>query len=115
MWASLALNREPSSQVASLRVGLQYQWLELDLRRALVERRGGIMRDVLDTLSFARRATHTMCTRDDPGPAMDYLLRLCVRAGRLRKTEGQKCGGSMSRDSNASLEAVRPTLPDRGA
>jgi predicted ATP-grasp superfamily ATP-dependent carboligase len=115
MWASLALNREPSSQVASLQVGLQYQWLELDLRRALVERRGGIMRDVLDTLSFARRATHTMCTRDDPGPAMDYVRRLCVRAGRLRKTEGQKCGGSMSRDSNASLEAVRPTLPDRGA
>jgi hypothetical protein len=56
-----------------------------------------------------------MCTRDDPGPAMDYVRRLCVRAGRLRKTEGQKCGGSMSRDSNASLEAVRPTLPDRGA
>jgi predicted ATP-grasp superfamily ATP-dependent carboligase len=109
MWASLAMNTQPSLPAVSVQDGLRYQWLELDLRRALVERRGGIMKDLVDTLSFARRATHTMCTRDDLRPAIDYLLRLCVRARHRRKSEGQGCGGGMSEDSNASREGVRPT------
>ncbi|MDQ4029028.1 MAG: hypothetical protein M3214_13415, partial [Actinomycetota bacterium] len=112
MWASLASNRQPLSRPASLEFGLEYQWLELDLRRALVERRGGIMKDVVDTLSFARRATHTMCTRNDPGPALDYLFRLCVRASHRSKSGGRNGRGGFSENSEATQEAVRPT---RGA
>jgi predicted ATP-grasp superfamily ATP-dependent carboligase len=115
MWASLAMDGHPSSEPLSLQAGLRYQWLELDLRRALVERRGGIMNDLVDTLSFARRATHTMCTRDDPGPAFDYLVRLCVRAIQRRKTERQKCSLGPPQNSHTNLESVRPTLRDRGA
>jgi predicted ATP-grasp superfamily ATP-dependent carboligase len=115
MWAALAMNRKPSSGCTSLQVGLRYQWLELDLRRALVERRGGVMKDLVDTLSFARRATHTMCTRDDLGPAIDYLFRLCLRASQRRRTEGQARGGSMPELSDTSLEEVRSGLRDRGA
>ena len=112
MWASLATSTRPLSRPPSLEIGLEYQWLELDLRRALVERRGGIMKDLVDTLSFARRATHTMCTRDDPGPAIDYLFRLCIRASHRRKSGGRNGGVDISENFDATLEAVRRT---RGA
>jgi predicted ATP-grasp superfamily ATP-dependent carboligase len=115
MWAALAMNREPPSGASTLQVGLRYQWLELDLRRALVERRGGVMKDIVDTLSFARRAKHTMCTKDDPGPAIDYLFRLCVRASQRRKMEAQKFAGGMSETSNTGRKEVRPGLRDRHA
>jgi predicted ATP-grasp superfamily ATP-dependent carboligase len=112
MWASLATSTQPLSRPPSLEIGLEYQWLELDLRRALVERRGGMMKDLVDTLSFARRATHTMCTRDDLGPAIDYLFRLCVRASHRRKSGGRNGGVDNSENFDATLEAVRRT---RGA
>jgi hypothetical protein len=66
-------------------------------------------------LSFARRAKHTMCTKDDPGPAIDYLFRLCVRASQRRKMEAQKFPGGMSETSNTGRKEVRPGLRDRHA
>jgi predicted ATP-grasp superfamily ATP-dependent carboligase len=82
MWAALATNRPVSNHDCCLPEGLRYQWLELDLRRALAERRGGTIRDLLDTLAYARRATHTMWTKDDPRPAFDYLAQLGARLTR---------------------------------
>jgi predicted ATP-grasp superfamily ATP-dependent carboligase len=90
MWASLAVNGRSSFPAASLPAGLRYQWLELDLRRALVERRGGIVKDLVDTLSFARGATHTMSVRDDLRPTVHYLRRLVVRASHRHTKEERK-------------------------
>jgi predicted ATP-grasp superfamily ATP-dependent carboligase len=79
MWACLATEREVSTRCDSLPAGVRYQWLELDLRRAFVERKGGAIRDLVDTLSASRGAIHTMWRRDDLAPGIDYLIRSCVR------------------------------------
>jgi predicted ATP-grasp superfamily ATP-dependent carboligase len=79
MWAALATDTHVPTNTMTLPEGLRYQWLELDLRRALVERRGGALNDILDTLRYGRHAIHTMGRKDDPRPAVDYLLRLCGR------------------------------------
>ena len=44
-WAALATGRSPGMTPAP-RIGTRYQWLEGDLRRAFVERRGGLVADL---------------------------------------------------------------------
>ena len=45
-----------------------YAWLAGDLRRASVERRGGLAADVADTLRWGRGAQHSVWDLRDPGP-----------------------------------------------
>lgn len=61
--------------------GIRYQWLEGDLRRAMVERRGGLLRDVLGSLAFAPTAVHSVWLAADPVPALRYGSHLLRRAG----------------------------------
>jgi len=65
------------------RVGVRYQWLEGDLRRARVERTGGLLRDVWGCLRFAPGATHSLWSPRDPWPAIAFSGILAGRA--LRK------------------------------
>lgn len=55
VWARSALGATPAEPVLS-RPGVRWQRLRTDLRRARAERRGGLVRDVADTLAFAPRA-----------------------------------------------------------
>jgi hypothetical protein len=80
-WANLATGRPV--EVHEPRIGVRYQWLEGDLRRAMVERKGGRLADVKSCLSYARGATHSVWSWSDPGPALSYVTRLSARA--LRK------------------------------
>jgi len=81
VWASLATGREPPQAVPAAD-GVRFHWLEGDPRRALVERRGGLARDVLDCLLYARGAAHYMWRRDDPWPGIRYAWHLLSGAMR---------------------------------
>ncbi len=89
VWASLATGREPPLP-AEAAPGVRYQWLEGDLRRALVERRGGLGRDILGSLGYARGATHSIWSHADPCPAMLAAGRLASRAS--RRATGRAAG-----------------------
>ena len=81
LWAAQAVGR-PYEGGRKARVGCRYQWLEGDLRRAVEERRGGLVRDVADTAAYALRARHSIFDRRDPMPALDHAARLLGRAAR---------------------------------
>ncbi|MEA2476228.1 MAG: hypothetical protein QOC87_427 [Actinomycetota bacterium] len=74
-WATLATGA-PHVGIAEATSGVRYQWLEGDLRRAFEERRGGLARDVVDCLRYARGAKHSIWSSDDRWPAIRYIFEL---------------------------------------
>jgi predicted ATP-grasp superfamily ATP-dependent carboligase len=82
IWAALAIGERPPV-VRLPAAGARYHWLEADLRRALVERNGGLLRDLAGSLRYARRSNHGLWDRRDPVPALRHLGWLLLR--RLRK------------------------------
>ena len=88
-WADLALGRPTSPRVEGA-PDVRYQWLEGDLRRALRERRGGLVADVADCIRAAPKAHHAVWRRDDPVPAgwsiVHELGSAARRAGRRRRS-----------------------------
>jgi predicted ATP-grasp superfamily ATP-dependent carboligase len=81
MWAALATGREVSPAPAA-RLGVRYQWLEGDLRRARAERRHGLVRDVWGCLVYAVGAQHSIWQAGDPAPALRLGSRLARRVTR---------------------------------
>ena len=79
-WASLATERPVDIREAA--PGVRYQWLEGDLRRAVVERRGGRAADIRSCLAYARGAVHSVWRFTDPGPGLSYSGALASRAAR---------------------------------
>ncbi len=85
MWARLATNRkiEPVNVVCE---GMRYQWLEGDLKRALCERRGGLVSDVVSCFRFSHGAVHAVWERNDPWPVFEYPGYLLAAVGnRVRR------------------------------
>jgi predicted ATP-grasp superfamily ATP-dependent carboligase len=78
-WASMAVSGN-STTVRPPAVGVRYQWLEGDLRRALHEKRGGLGRDVASCLWYALRSKHSIWSARDPLPAVTYGASLIGRA-----------------------------------
>ncbi|MDQ1674001.1 MAG: hypothetical protein QOC98_2563 [Frankiaceae bacterium] len=75
LWGKLALEhgdsaRYPAGPALTGRAGVRYQSLEEDLRRAVTERRGGLVRDVRATIRYASGATHSTWAADDRRPAL---------------------------------------------
>jgi hypothetical protein len=83
-WAELALEPRPIPRpMATGRPDVRYQSLEEDLRRAVYERRGGLLTDLRSTLRFASGAVHSTWAADDRRPAVRrsrQLLRSESRA-----------------------------------
>lgn len=78
IWAAMATGR-PLPGVREARPGVRYQWLEGDLRRARIERRDGLARDLLDTGRAAWPPTvHSVWRARDPRPAA-HLVGLNLR------------------------------------
>ena len=78
-WARLELDGElprPSRR----RRGRHYQWLAGDVRRAIVERRGGLVADLLETIVAAAGAVHSVVSIRDPGPVV-HLFRTISHDG----------------------------------
>jgi predicted ATP-grasp superfamily ATP-dependent carboligase len=86
LWGRLALG-EPVPARAVGRPGVRFQSLVEDLRRARVERRGGLVPDVAATLAYAPRAVHPTASSRDPMPAVALAGRLAAAgASRLMPT-----------------------------
>jgi hypothetical protein len=69
-WTRLALGMPVPAQTWA-RVGVEYQWLEGDLRRAFAGRRGGRAHDMLDCLEQALHRLHSgaaLRTLRNPSP-----------------------------------------------
>ena len=83
LWAALATGREtPSNLDGSAHVGIRYQWLEGDLRRAVQERESGLIRDVASCLGYATTAHQNLSAVTDPMPLASYggdLVRRVLR------------------------------------
>jgi hypothetical protein len=102
----------PVPELADGRPGVRYHWLAGDLRRARVERRGGLVRDVSDSLRWAVGARHSLARVDDPGPVA-HLLTARLRADDAEPDDALQ-GGS-SRDDDARDDDARPGATGRGA
>jgi predicted ATP-grasp superfamily ATP-dependent carboligase len=86
-WAELALGRETGGP-STARLGVRYQSLEEDLRRAGVERSGGLVRDLTETLRYASGAVHSTWSVADPRPGLRRgraVLRTQARAVAKRR------------------------------
>lgn len=90
LWGRLVLG-EPLSPLPDGRVGVRYAWIAGDLRRSGVERRGGLVADLVDTMRWTARSRHSVWDVRDPGPAL-YLLsgRLRPAQARLRVLAGRR-------------------------
>ncbi|WP_026553490.1 hypothetical protein [Arthrobacter sp. H20] len=78
LWGRLVLD-EKVEALADAAPGKRYAWTAGDLRRAGVERRGGRIADVVDTLLWARWARHSVWDLRDPGPTL-HLASARLRA-----------------------------------
>jgi predicted ATP-grasp superfamily ATP-dependent carboligase len=74
IWAALATGR-PLPPIRPPTAGVRFQWLEGDLRRAWRQRRGGLVRDVMECFAYAPGAVHTLFRTDDPLPALRFGWR----------------------------------------
>lgn len=74
LWAAMVTGR-PLPQTIEAKPGVRYQWLGGDLRRAVLERRGGLARDVADSLAWGARAVKPIWSASDPAPAIRCGLR----------------------------------------
>lgn len=77
-WGRLALG-ETVPRLADAPAGFRYAWTAGDLRRARIERRGGLAADVFDTLRWARRAQHSVWDFRDPGPTLHLIASRFLR------------------------------------
>jgi predicted ATP-grasp superfamily ATP-dependent carboligase len=75
LWARVATGK-PLAPPQTATVGKRFHWLEGDLKRALAERRGGLVRDVGGCLLYAVRAEHGVWRWNDPWPAIWYWSSL---------------------------------------
>lgn len=82
LWARLATGR-PADLPGPAAEGVRYHWLEGDLQRALIERRGGVLRDLLSCGAYAVGATHATWRWSDPLPALlpSRYLEIARRRG----------------------------------
>jgi predicted ATP-grasp superfamily ATP-dependent carboligase len=56
--------------------GIRYQWFAGDTKRALVERRGGLLQDLAASSGYAVVSAHSIWAPGDPGPGLAYLRSL---------------------------------------
>jgi carbamoylphosphate synthase large subunit len=90
IWACVATGR-PLPPLREASPGVRYQWLEGDLRRARVERRGGLARDVAASLRYFPGAAHNIWRATDPIPALRVLYSIvsCSLSLRMRAARQQ--------------------------
>lgn len=81
LWARTALGLPVPAGVLG-RPGVGYQWLEGDLRRAVLQRDGGLLRDVGGTLLAAPGRAHSVLSLRDPVPALWTAAQLAQRGVR---------------------------------
>jgi hypothetical protein len=71
---------DPAASGNEGRPDIHYSWFEGDLRRAVSERRGGLLRDLAQTIAAARRSVPVLWSASDPMPALAATAALARRA-----------------------------------
>jgi predicted ATP-grasp superfamily ATP-dependent carboligase len=95
LWGRLALGEPVRGRVIA-RPGVRFQSLVEDVRRARVERRGGLVRDLAQTLAYAPQAVHPAASSHDPMPAVALAGRL-AGAGAARLAPTRRAPGPAAR------------------
>lgn len=72
-WGEIALGLD-EPQLKEAEAGRRYSWLAGDLRRARIERRGGLLHDVVDTVRWSSNAQRSTWSRADPRPSLSLAL-----------------------------------------
>ena len=80
LWGRLVLG-DTMPKLPDATPGMRYAWTAGDLRRASVERRGGRIADVVDTLRWAGQSRHSVWDFKDPGPTLH------LASARLRRID----------------------------
>ena len=80
MLATAVVSKQNLPAFKTARVGVRYQWLEGDLRRARIERRNGLMKDLASSVGFAPGAAHSIFALRDPKPPARFAAELLKRA-----------------------------------
>ena len=91
LWAAQATGR-PIAEIPAARTGVTFHWLDGDVRRAVREHRGGLARDLADTVRYAVGAHHTTLNARDVGPAR-YLAAFRAREVASRLTRRRSAAG----------------------
>ena len=77
-WARQALG-EPLPHLTEGRPGVRFLWTAGDVRRALVERRGGLLADLASVVRLLPGAVTSVWDRRDPGPTTTLVLERLSR------------------------------------
>lgn len=80
-WALRVLG-EPTDPLPDGRAGVRYSWTAGDLRRAAVERRGGLVRDMVDSLRWSKGSHHSVWDLRDLGPTRRLTTERLLSIGR---------------------------------
>ncbi|MBG6179569.1 hypothetical protein [Arthrobacter sp. CAN_A1] len=80
LWGRLVLGKSVERLPDAI-PGMRYAWTAGDLRRASVERRGGRIADVVDTLRWAGQSRHSVWDVKDLGPTLH------LASARLRRVD----------------------------
>lgn len=78
VWASLAMGADSVPQQVA-RPGVRFHALLADLKRARVQRRGGLLTDVAGVLAYSPGAVHSTWSTRDAAPARDLVLQALRR------------------------------------
>jgi predicted ATP-grasp superfamily ATP-dependent carboligase len=108
IWAADAMGLPTAGPVTG-RPGVRYQSFQADLLRARRAPRRGRMREVVGTVSFAFRATHSTWHREDPLPLLGWLSHRA--AGRLGD-QAVRCR-TMLRDAVTRRRSPRGTAANQ--
>lgn len=101
LWGDVALGL-PLPPIPESHIGARHQWLSGDARRAFVERRGGLVADLVDTLRFAVGARHTLLVAGDLRPLVRHSMAVVLRELRAHGP------GRTRRASSSGKPADRP-------
>ena len=85
-WARLCLGEE-IADLPDAPAGHRFSWVAGDVRRASVERRGGLLRDVASSLRWSRGAATCVWDAGDLGP-IRYLTRQRIRSALVDTESG---------------------------
>ncbi|GAB2754914.1 ATP-grasp domain-containing protein [Nocardioides salsibiostraticola] len=86
LWLDASDAEDSPGEVRFGSSGVRYSWLGGDLRRALVERRGGLIRDLADTVRAWPGAAHPVSDPTDRGPGRRLPL---LAADQIRSLLGR--------------------------